>query len=203
MPAPPTVEPDASPTTCIEINEEWASWLQGRVWNMEFEEWSDPWGDAAIDKASRLADLFAGNCSSGGGVLENVRKAIVPIANVTLNSATRVPISPLHQLNINPTANAKYRVSWTGYIRNNSATVFRGEIYMVAGGIVHYVGAPLAGIVLGIARYWYHFETITDALPAGPTIVDWHYLDTSGSAFLEWSVSGRQMVYTLTAIQVE
>jgi len=203
VPAPPTVEPDASPTVCVEINEEWASWLQGRVWNMEHLDWSQPWDDAAIDRSSRLADLLADGECNGGGVLENVRKVIVPTVNVTLNSATRVPIDPAHQLNINPTANARYKVTWTGYIRNNSGTVFRGEIFVVAGGIVHYTGAPTAGIVLGISRIWFHFETITDPLPAGPTIVDWHYLDTSGLAFLEAKVSTRQMVYTLTAEQLE
>lgn len=203
MPAPPDIEPDASPTVCIELNESWVSWLQGRVWNMEHLDWSQPWPDAAIDRSSRLADLLVGGECNGGNGLEVVRKVIVPTVNVTLNSATRVAIDPAHQLVINPTANARYNVTWTGYIRNNSGTVFRGEIFVVAGGIVHYTGAPTAGIVLGIQREWFHFETITDPLPAGATIVDWHYLDTSGLAFLEAKISTRQMVYTLTAVRVE
>jgi len=203
MPAPPTVEPDASPTVCVEINQEWASWLQGRVWNMEHLDWSDPWDDHAIDRSSRLADLIAaGNCS-GGGVLETVRKVIVPSANVVLNSTTQVSIDPAHQLNINPTANARYRISWQGNIRNQSATVAKLNMYVLVGGVMHFPANPVFSQIMGINREFFHWDITTDPLPAGATIVDYQYKMQAGVCFLEFLPVSVQFVYTLTAEQVE
>jgi hypothetical protein len=169
---------------------------------MEFMDWSQPWGDAAIDRSSRLADLIAaGNCS-GGAALEIVRKLIVPWDDVELDSSSITDISPLHFLTINPTAGARYRIQWTGMISRVGTTNCRLNLYIYVDGVNAFTPYPISTVLVPEGEVHVNISGITDALDAGEQDIVFRYNRAQGKSRLRAYPGGWQEVYWLEAFQL-
>lgn len=203
MPAPPDIEPDASPTVCIELNESWVSWLQGRVWNMEHLDWSQPWDDAAIDRSSRLADLLVGGECNGGGTLDAYRKLIVDTEDRIINSATIVAVSPLDNIDINSAGpgSAKYRITWNVLFRVTSTIEW--NVYMYRDGVNITSPYPFFTYLHGPVRERLAMSVIDLDVPEGPHNYEVRYNDELGIGRIEYEITGQQQVRMLEAYRVE
>lgn len=63
MPTPPSVNPFDEPTTCLTVNQEWASHLLGLMWQGEKEYYWDADVQDGVDGIRSIADaLVVGNC---------------------------------------------------------------------------------------------------------------------------------------------
>lgn len=204
MPAPPTVEPDASPTTCIEINETWASWVSGRIWEMEHEEFWESDQDAAIDKASTLNDIFAeGNCEPVM-TQEFVLLRINLGADLTLPSTTRVTIGAPFQLTVNPPEPAKYLVHFEGVVRNNNVSGRWLHMYMSLPGQVYFPGLPIVSINLKpTSRQRLSWTQPTGSHGPGATLIDFQYEVSGGGIRFEQNASALPGMYTIWAQRYE
>lgn len=203
MPAPPTVEPDASPTTCIEINETWASWVSGRVWEMEHEEFWESDQDAAIDKASTLADIFAsGNCAPT--MTPDLEVARITLgSDLFLTATTRTSLGAPFQLTVNPDSTARYLVGFEGDVRNSGGTNRWLHMYLELPGQIYFVGNPIFSILVpATTRYSISWTIPTNWHTAGPNLIDFQY-EASGSG-LRFAVNAGAFakMYTIWAERV-
>lgn len=176
MPTPPAVEPTDAPTRCVELNETWLSWLQGRVIRQEWYDWWEGESEDAANRSRVLADILAnGNCDVSS-LPVTVYKRINLGSDLLLNSATRVSMGSPFDLTLSPTEPSRYMISLYARLKNNNASARNIFFYLDLPGQLYYLDQPIASVfVPGSSNAWVSFNFPTGTHNPPTIAVDFQY----------------------------